>query len=206
MLPTQPDAWIWTGNMAYLSQGPLDCSDPLNALHPSCVCTPSYLRQPPLACRSASLSNAVQQMAAMLSTGYDAFLNYMCPGFYAQTAAVPPGADPAACPRPILGVYGDKDYGWSGGDRRMPGKGEIKQVFLDGVGAGSDSVQRRQSRGTYSHAKLPSGSDDWVDVILLDERYERAPMPCARRRQHCQLPAYAATVRFSSCAGICRAL
>lgn len=47
--------------------------------------------------------------------GYQAFLSYACPGFdtHADLAVltVPPGDDLEACPRPVLGVYDDHDYG-----------------------------------------------------------------------------------------------
>lgn len=47
--------------------------------------------------------------------GYQAFLRYACPGFDAhadgEPLTVPPGDDLAVCPRPVLGVYDDHDYG-----------------------------------------------------------------------------------------------
>lgn len=53
------------------------------------------------------------------SPGYKAFLEYMCPD-HARKGVFPPyGTDPAYCPRPILGIYDDHDFGWNNGDKRF---------------------------------------------------------------------------------------
>lgn len=73
------------------------------------------------------------------------------------------------------------------------------QVFLDGIGAPRSSPRRSALRGAFQKVSLPSGvGDDYADVILLDERYDRSPLPCDARRQFCELPANADTVRRPS--------
>jgi alkaline phosphatase D len=34
----------------------------------------------------------------------------------------PAGGDPAVCPRPVLGIYDDHDFGWNNGNWRLPDK------------------------------------------------------------------------------------
>ena len=50
--------------------------------------------------------------------GYQAFLEHMCPGTALAGQVPPPGTDPSACPKPIMGVYDDHDFGWNNGNRR----------------------------------------------------------------------------------------
>lgn len=49
---------------------------------------------------------------------YREFLDFMCPGREAGDQFPPTGSDPGACPRPILGVYDDHDWGWNNGNGR----------------------------------------------------------------------------------------
>ena len=58
---------------------------------------------------------------------YQLFLDYMCPGHSLAAATPPQGSDPAHCPRLVLGVYDDHDYGWNNGNKRW-GKGEGRAV------------------------------------------------------------------------------
>ena len=57
------------------------------------------------------------------------------------------------------------------------------QVFLDAIGVPDGSPRRNSLRGIYDrttfNANVPERS---VDLLLLDERYERVPLPC-----HCLL-------------------
>ncbi len=46
-----------------------------------------------------------------LQHGYRAFLESMCPGSTAAGMMPPPGWDVTHCPRPVLGIYDDHDYG-----------------------------------------------------------------------------------------------
>lgn len=51
------------------------------------------------------MDNARDKMVAQVQLpGYQAFLQYACPGFDVSGASVPPGDDLEACPRPILGA------------------------------------------------------------------------------------------------------
>jgi alkaline phosphatase D len=55
--------------------------------------------------------------------GYQAFLEHMCPGTALAGQVPPPGTDPSACPKPIMGVYDDHDFGWNNGNRRCAAAG-----------------------------------------------------------------------------------
>ena len=50
--------------------------------------------------------------------GYRAFMESMCPGSAAAGMVPPPGTDTQVCPRPVMGIYDDHDFGWNNGNRR----------------------------------------------------------------------------------------
>ena len=61
------------------------------------------------------------------------------------------------------------------------------QVFLDAIGEARDSVRRNSLRGIYDRVTLNAGQPGReVEMLLLDERYERVPLPCHTRRRYCQ--------------------
>lgn len=67
-----------------------------------------------------------------------------------------------------------------------PGLGWARlQVFLDALGEPQGSVRRLGSRGIYDWQVLNSGTQFAVDLLLLDERYERVPLPCHTRAAMC---------------------
>ncbi|GLC64325.1 hypothetical protein PLESTF_000149400 [Pleodorina starrii] len=142
---------------------------------------------------------------AVHNLDYRAFLDYMCPplhgaaaaaaashsglaGFGAEPGRFPPaGTDPAVCPRPILGVYDDHDFGWNNGNRRLPNKAEFKRMFLDAVGEAPGSARRRADAGLQAVYTLNGGGPGRdIDVVLLDERWYRDPLPCSLRQDWCQ--------------------
>ena len=60
-------------------------------------------------------------------------------------------------------------------------------MFLDAIGVPSDSVRRNTLRGIYDRVTLNAGQHgSEVAVLLLDERYDRTPLPCHTRRRYCQ--------------------
>lgn len=61
----------------------------------------------------------------------------------------------------------------------------IQQVFLDALGEPLTSNRRSGNRGLYDWQVLNRGTPWEVDLILLDERYERVPLPCYTQRQMC---------------------
>jgi len=188
VLPQRPDAWLWLGDMAYLDVPPLDCAavgGSSNAGSLACTCATTWLRHPPQGCYAGDMANALRKMRGVLeSDGYTQLLEYLCPGHTAANQFPPAGRDPSVCPRPILGTYDDHDYGWNNGDRRLPNRDAMKNVFLDAIGEARDSVRRNSARGIYDWQQLGAGMER-VDVIMLDERYERAPMPCHVQRELC---------------------
>jgi hypothetical protein len=61
------------------------------------------------------------------------------------------------------------------------------QVFLDAIGEDAGSMRRLGNRGIYEHRVLNRGHKGRdIDLVLLDERYERVPLPCHTRRDFCQ--------------------
>ncbi|EFN59092.1 hypothetical protein CHLNCDRAFT_137864 [Chlorella variabilis] len=172
VMPSQPDAWVWLGDMYYGDEPLFNCN-PANSNASACACEATYMRQPPYMCPAGELDNARDKMVAQVhQPGYRAFLRYSCPGHEAATggAMVPPGDDLAVCPRPVLGVYDDHDYG----------------VYLDALGVAADSPRRAAHRGIQWHYRLNPDTQQEVDLVLLDERYERAPLPCEIRGDWCR--------------------
>jgi alkaline phosphatase D len=93
------------------------------------------------------------------------------------------------CARPILGVYDDHDFGWNNGNRRLPHKDVYKNMYLDAIGEPQGSPRRGALRGAWAKYTLNAGLDRSisVDVFLLDERYNRDPLPCETRWDYCTL-------------------
>ncbi|EFJ47581.1 hypothetical protein VOLCADRAFT_91850 [Volvox carteri f. nagariensis] len=205
VIPAQPDAWIWVGDMAYLDTPPVSCDllgPSLAAQSRWCNCSgaSSYITLPGQ-CMAGDVDAATERWVhAIHNPDYRAFLDFMCPPTHGSVGAAttstigaepgrfpPTGTDPAVCPRPIMGVYDDHDYGWNNGDRRMPKKAEFKRMFLDAVGEAPDSTRRGGDSGLQAAFTLNGGGPDRdIDVVLLDERWYRDPMPCEMRRDWCQ--------------------
>ena len=94
------------------------------------------------------------------------------------------------CDRPIIGIYDykDHDWGWNDGNSRLPDKDAYKLLYLDALGVAADSPRRKAFRGAYEKFSYKSGSaasPKVVEVFLLDERYDRSPLPCHVRRDWC---------------------
>merc|ERR1719509_76201 len=92
---------------------------------------------------------------------YKAFLEFMCPDYDPNASFPPPGPDPSVCSKMILGTYDDHDYIWNDGNRLLPGKWTTREFF-----SGRDGGRE-------------------IDVIMLDERWNRDPLPCETRRDYC---------------------
>ena len=93
------------------------------------------------------------------------------------------------CDRPILGTYDDHDFGGNNGNSREPDKREFKNMYLDAIGEPATSPRRGANRGAWHKETLRiagSASNQDVDIFLLDERYEREPLPCEARREYCE--------------------
>eukprot|EP00892_Ulva_mutabilis_P008009 jgi/Ulvmu1/5580/UM023_0117.1 len=188
IIPAAPDAWIWLGDLAYMDIPVVDCYSKENRQHPDCQCEPTLLQHPPHGCKSGDVQNARRKTEAIVrSRGYAQFLEFMCPMHTSRTAAFPPqGSDRTICPRPIFGVYDDHDSGWNDGNGyQLRAKADIKQVFLDALGEPIESVRRHVTRGIHDWQVLNAGTPFEVDLLLLDERYERVPLPCHTRARLC---------------------
>jgi hypothetical protein len=61
------------------------------------------------------------------------------------------------------------------------------QVYLDALGVPLTSERRNGLRGIYDRTSFNTGrSDEAIEVLLLDERYERMPLPCHTRARSCR--------------------
>ncbi|KAL4859501.1 hypothetical protein ACK3TF_000601 [Chlorella vulgaris] len=162
VIPSEPDMWLWVGDAYYADEPPFNCNLE-NANSSMCRCEASFLKQPPYMCPAGELDNARDKMVAqVLQPGYQQFLRYSCPGFDVSGSAVPPGDDLSVCHRPIVGIY------------------------LDALGVAPTSPRRAAQQGIQWHYKLNPGTRQEVDMLLLDERYERAPLPCEVRGDWCR--------------------
>lgn len=121
---------VWLGDLAYMDMPLTDCEAKQNKHHPDCMCEVSVLAHPPESCKAGDVQNAQRKVEGIIrSKGYQAFLEYMCPGFLAKGDFPPAGRDPFVCPRPILGVYDDHDFGVNNGNgKQLANRAEIKQV------------------------------------------------------------------------------
>ncbi|KAJ7525401.1 hypothetical protein O6H91_17G049000 [Diphasiastrum complanatum] len=186
VIPSDPDVWIWLGDMAYMDEPRVNC-DALPG-HPQCNCSSDWLHESPHYCMTGSVEHALSRVQAQLANpDYAQFLAYMCPEHRAKGLHPPIGSDLSVCPKSIYGTYDDHDYGWKHGNKRLPNKDDLKQVFLDGIGEPKNSPRRKQGRGIewkYTINKESEGHE--VDIILLDERYNRDPLPCHIRRTFCE--------------------
>ena len=87
----------------------------------------------------------------------------------------------------MLATYDDHDFAWNNGYGRMQGKYNFKQIFLDGVGEPEASPRRNRGRGIEWKYTLNAGqAGKEVDVLLLDERYNRDALPCKARGPWCE--------------------
>jgi len=180
VIPTEPDAWIWTGDFVYMDHIVADC-EVVN-----CTCKKKDLLTM-TSCHAGDYDLALQRVESQLAhEDYQLFLEYMCPN-YADHGVFPPiGPDPSICPRMIFGTWDDHDFVWNDGTRSLPGKWTAKQIFLDGMGEPPSSPRRSLVRGINHIYTLNSHEPEKeIDIVLLDLRWFRDTKPCAARREHC---------------------
>jgi len=185
IIPTEPDAWIWLGDIVYMDSSSINCAT--HPDHPDCTCDSSFLGGPPTQCFVGDLDHARDKVVRFVdSPAYQGFLEYMCPNHTARSAVVPTGADPSQCRYPILGTYDDHDSGWNNGNRRMPQKHAFKNLFLDALGEPAGSTRRSMVQGLQDKVTLNPGTQGReIDVFLLDERFHRSPLPCRTNTRYC---------------------
>jgi hypothetical protein len=130
------------------------------------------------------------------SSGYAEFLDYMCGGFFSAYGAVPPGSNAATCSKPLLGVYGTHDSFGVLSSREEPNKDALRNAYLDLLGESGSSLRRRSGRGAFERVRIYEDSDKGhaMDVYVLDEHYDRAPLPCEFVRDVCLAAARNQTV------------
>lgn len=191
VIPSNPDAWIWLGDMAYMDKPRINCDD--LPWHSHCNCTSTWLHQPNHSCMAGNLEFASSQMEVQLSNpDYAQFLAFMCPGHRAKGLHPPTGSDPSVCSRQIFGTYDGHDYGWEHGNKRLPQKDQMKQFFLDAIGEPSGSPRRSPGRGIeWKHTLNGGKAGQFIDIFLLDGRYYRDTLPCYTRKSFCEKAALA---------------
>ena len=67
VIPLQPDAWIWVGDMAYLDTQLVDCVKRPDAA--GCQCESGYLAHPPSQCAAGDVQHAALKWRTMVRTG-----------------------------------------------------------------------------------------------------------------------------------------
>ena len=76
----------------------------------------------------------------------------------------------------VVAVWDDHDYGANDAGRGYPKKQEARRIFLDAFGEPADSPRRTRPDGLYTSTTFgPAGRR--VQVILLDTRWNRSPLP-----------------------------
>ncbi|KAG0559152.1 hypothetical protein M758_10G081300 [Ceratodon purpureus] len=183
IIPSDIDAWIWAGDIAYTDWPDVNCAK--NPAHVHCNCTRDWLRSNPDSCLAGDVAHARLKFEEQLSNvEYIKFVNFMCSTSKENSWR---SLDLSSCDRPILGTWDDHDYNWQDGDKRMPTKEEQKQLFLDAIGVPAHSPRRNKGRGLYWRHTLNEGvSGREIDVLLLDERFDRDTKPCHTRRDFCK--------------------
>eukprot|EP00903_Cladosiphon_okamuranus_P013391 g12479.t1 len=183
IIPAEPDAWIWLGDMAYLDHPNVNCE--LLPEDPDCVCRDTYMRVEPW-CAAGDPHHGLRKFQTMIrNPEYNQFLDFMCPAARGLAMTPPPGTDSAICPRPILGTWDDHDFGWNDGDGRNEQKWLFKNMYLDAIGEDRDSPRRNAHQGMWHKHVLNQDTDREIEVFLLDERYDREPKPCYVRQEYC---------------------
>ncbi|CAN0212970.1 unnamed protein product [Pylaiella littoralis] len=184
IIPAEPDAWIWAGDMAYLDNPTVNCD--LLPDDPDCVCRDTYMRVEPW-CAAGDPNHGLRKFQTMIrNPEYNEFLDFMCPAARGLAITPPPGTNRAICPRTILGTWDDHDFGWNDGDGRNEQKWLFKNMFLDAIGEDRNSPRRNAHQGMWHKHILNEGTDREIEVFLLDERYDRTPKPCYVRQQYCE--------------------
>jgi alkaline phosphatase D len=190
---SRPDMWIWAGDMVYLDDPISDCTDPDTTPFPSvypyideCHCeNKDWLMIPPYSCSPAdSYAAELKYTSFLQNSRYFDFQQDMC-GNLPPEERFPAGE---ACERPIIGAYDDHDFGTNNGNAREPDKHIFKNMYLDAVGVSPTSPRRDHFKGAfakYSYRSNHAGDSKLVEVFLLDERYDRATLPCEVRREWC---------------------
>ncbi|CAM9775545.1 unnamed protein product [Ascophyllum nodosum] len=183
VIPAEPDAWIWVGDMAYLDHPTVNCG--LLPKDPDCVCRDDYMRVEPW-CAAGDPHHGLRKFQTMVrNPEYNVFLDYMCPAARAVGVFPPPGTNSDLCPRPILGTWDDHDFGWNDGDGRLEQKWLFKNMYLDAIGEDLASPRRNAHQGMWHKHLFNEGTDREIEVFLLDERYDRSTKPCYVRQNFC---------------------
>lgn len=208
VIPFDPHAWIWLGDMAYLDDAPVDCqaASPETRERLGCVCPADWLRRPG-GCFAGDASHAARRAAHQLAVAeYQTFVAHMCsPGgeggdngsssnvdASAEAPHFPP--PPSSCRAPILGAWDDHDFGANNGDARNPAKAEVKEIYLDMLGEPRNSARRGSADGLQAEyrwlfrggEKEGDEEEEAIQLLLTDGRWHREPMPCSRRDRWCR--------------------
>lgn len=155
IIPSAPDAWVWLGDMAYMDMPVFECTDDLED-SPACSCERTIFSHPPHNCFAGDVQNAQRKLEGILhSAGYNAFLQFMCPGFQAQGRFPPQGGNSSVCPRPVLGVWDDHDSGGNNvNGRQLANRAAIKQVRRGTPCSCRSASRSSQQSSLLSHVPL----------------------------------------------------
>jgi hypothetical protein len=61
IIPSNPDVWIWLGDMVYLDDNEINCNQYQNTIdwQQSCNCTADYIHTPPYSCHAGDMQKIV---------------------------------------------------------------------------------------------------------------------------------------------------
>jgi alkaline phosphatase D len=87
VIKSDPDAWIWLGDMAYVDDTDRQCDS--GKEDAACLCQPTWLHQPPKSCGAGDTDYALNRWTNFLNMEeYSSFLDFMCPGARSKVKAI----------------------------------------------------------------------------------------------------------------------
>jgi hypothetical protein len=71
IIPSAPDAWIWTGDMVYLDDNEINCNmfEDTQQWQEACNCTATWLEKPPYRCKAGDVDYANNRWIQWLHNG-----------------------------------------------------------------------------------------------------------------------------------------
>jgi hypothetical protein len=78
IIPSKPDAWIWTGDMVYLDDNEVNCAlsnGDTKEWQQSCNCSATWLLSPPYTCHAGDAEYANQRWITALNNGEHTTIN-----------------------------------------------------------------------------------------------------------------------------------
>eukprot|EP00914_Ancora_sagittata_P005656 GHVO01011520.1.p1 GENE.GHVO01011520.1~~GHVO01011520.1.p1 ORF type:complete len:446 (+),score=39.22 GHVO01011520.1:86-1423(+) len=166
-----PDVWIWNGDRSMEPWAGLNCTGTSETNLPGCQCETSFYRGPGN-CHNGDPVILADRLSQLNDRN---MRDQLCSDHY----------DVSTCTSVVLSTWGGEGYGWYGGDKRLPQKQSIKQVWLDFIHESQISPRRTRLKGIELLHLVNPGTSRQVSIYLLDTNYYRDPPECQRYRDMC---------------------